>query len=253
MPESNELPTSEAARADVGIVSGLAIELNSFLSRCERVRNYTGDRFTFRGGFLGQIRIVVVETGRGPESAGLATESLIDGHSPEWVLSCGFSGGLIPGLSIGDIVVADTIVDSRGNEVSIDVNMQDAPGRKVGCCVVTDEFVRTIEQKQKLATDHNAIACDTESLAVAQVCRDRGSRFMCIRSISDDLSADLPQEILSVIGSTGATRLGAALGSIWKRPGSIKDMWHLRENAITAAECLAGFLEGVVTQLAGEQ
>jgi adenosylhomocysteine nucleosidase len=72
---------------------------------------------------------------------------------------------------------------------------------------------------------------------------------MAIRSISDDLSADLPPEILSMVGETGSVRLGAALGAIWKRPGSITEMWRLRELATTASERLAAFLVGVVRQL----
>ena len=51
------------------------------------------------------------------------------------------------------------------------------------------------------------------------------------------------------VGDTGSVRLGAALASIWKRPGSIKDMWNLREKATFAAERLAGFLAGVIEQL----
>ena len=88
-----------------------------------------------------------------------------------------------------------------------------------------------------------------ESLAVAQVARDSGTRFLTVRSISDDLSADLPPEVLSLVGSSGTMRLGAALGSIWKRPSSVKEMWQLRESAMKASERLASFLDGVVKQL----
>ena len=72
---------------------------------------------------------------------------------------------------------------------------------------------------------------------------------MSVRTISDDMSADLPPEVLSVLGSTGTLRLGAALGAVWKRPGSVKDMWNLREKASLAADRLASFLDGVVRQL----
>jgi hypothetical protein len=54
---------------------------------------------------------------------------------------------------------------------------------------------------------------------------------------------------LSLIGATGSIRLGAVIGALWKRPGSYKDMWQLRENAMLAAESLAEFLDGVVKQL----
>ena len=100
-----------------------------------------------------------------------------------------------------------------------------------------------------MVADLNAIAVDMESLAVAQVCRDTKTKFLAVRVVSDDLSADLPAEILSVVGSTGTMRVGAALGSIWKRPGSLKDMWKLRETAHAAADRLATFLDGVVRQL----
>jgi adenosylhomocysteine nucleosidase len=113
----------------------------------------------------------------------------------------------------------------------------------------TDEIVRTVEEKKQLGEKHSAIAVDMESLAVAQACRDLGQRFMAVRVISDDLSADLPPEVLSVIGSTGAVRVGSALGSLWRRPSSLKDMWRLRETAHLAAERLASVLDGVLVQL----
>jgi adenosylhomocysteine nucleosidase len=112
-------------------------------------------------------------------------------------------------------------------------------------------MVRRVDDKRKMAADLNAVAVDMESMAVAQVCRDTNTRFLAVRVISDDLSTDLPIEILSVVGSTGSMRVGAALGSIWKRPGSVVDMWKLRENANAAANRLATFLDGVVTQLYG--
>src|SRR5262249_17369797 len=100
-----------------------------------------------------------------------------------------------------------------------------------------------------LAERFAALAVDMESLAVAQICRQAKIRFLAVRVISDDLTADLPTEIISVVGSSGTVRLGAAVGAIFKRPGAVKDLWRLREQATGAAERLAKFLEGVVAQL----
>ena len=96
------------------------------------------------------------------------------------------------------------------------------------------------------------ISVDMETLAVAQVAKEHKLKFMAIRVISDDMSEDLPPEILSVLGDTGAVRVGAALSSFVKRPSSFKDMLHLRQNANRAAKNLAVFLDGVVHQLCGE-
>jgi adenosylhomocysteine nucleosidase len=74
---------------------------------------------------------------------------------------------------------------------------------------------------------------------------------MAVRAISDDLSADLPPEVLAILGAKGTIRAGAVLGSLIKRPGSAKDMWKLRENAALAARRLAPLLKDIVTHLAG--
>lgn len=247
-----EQPPEDHAHADVGIVCALPIELKPFVSRLDRIRKYKTGRFTFRGGRWDAIRIVVVESGMGFARARDATQSLIDSHSPNWILSCGFSGGLLPETKIGSIVLANGIADTHGQELQVDLKMQSDPAKSmfVGRFVVADEMVRKVEEKQQLAEAYRAIAVDMESLAVAQVCRDTATRFMAIRSISDDLSEDLPVEITSVIANSGSSRLGAAMGAIWKRPGSVKDMWRLRENANLAAERLARFLDGVIPQLA---
>jgi adenosylhomocysteine nucleosidase len=243
--------SDDASHADVGIVCALHRELAPLLDRCEKVRKYSGGSFVFRGGRYDQVRVAVVESGLGFARSRRATQALLDAHTPPWVLSCGYSGALRPEMRVGDIVVADSIVDAHGQELSVDLHMP-TEGRKGlhrGRFVTADEMIRTSREKQELAERHQAIAVDMESLAVAQVCRERGTPFLAVRVISDDLSADLPPEVLSVFGSTGTLRAGAIIGSLWKRPSSVKDLWKLREQANFAAERLATFLDGVLVQL----
>ena len=243
--------SNDLAHADVGLVCALPIEIGTFLDRCERARNYKGGEFVFRGGRYDEIRVAAVETGLGFARARQATLALLDAHSPPWVISCGFSGALLPEMRVGHIVMADSIVDTHGHELTVDVNMLGDPekGLHVGRVVTVDTIVRAIAEKKTLAEKFSAIAVDMESLAVAQVCQEQNRRFLAVRAISDDMSADLPPEVLSVMGATGTVRLGAALGAVWKRPGSVKQMWRLREAAHLAAERLAGFLDGVIKQL----
>ena len=89
-----------------------------------------------------------------------------------------------------------------------------------------------------------------ESLAVARLCAQTKTRFLAVRVISDDLSEDLPPEVISVFGGTGSLRAGAIAGALWKRPGSAKDMWRLREQAVTASKRLASFLVSIIPTLA---
>jgi adenosylhomocysteine nucleosidase len=250
MPPDTE-PPPDFTHADVGFVHATAMELAPFLDRCERVRKYVGGDFVFRGGLFGQIRIALAQSGMGPKPARRAAQALIDGHSPRWVISAGFSGALDPQMKVGDIVVANSIVDVEGTELKIDMNMPANPaaGLYVGRLLMVDRIVRSVAEKKSLAERLGAIAVDMESLAVAQVCHDAKARFLAVRVVSDDMSADLPAELLSVVGSSGTVRLGAVAGAIFKRFGSVKDLWRLREQGIGAADRLATFLEGVVTQL----
>jgi adenosylhomocysteine nucleosidase len=241
----------DLARCDIGIVSALPLELAEFVRRCERVRSYTGREFVFRGGRYDDIRIVVVESGAGQSRARRATQALVDAHHPSWILSCGFAGALDGRLKVGDIVVADRLLCAGQPPIELDFRFPADPsqGWHVGGLLTTPEIVRTVAEKRQLAEEHGALAVDMESYAVAAFCREQHHKFFAVRSCSDDLSADLHPEVLSLFGETGAVRWGAVVGALWKRPGSAKDMLKLREQAAVAGDKLAVFLDGVVKQL----
>jgi adenosylhomocysteine nucleosidase len=227
------------------------MELNHFFDRCERVRSLTGGGFRFRGGRLGGIRVASVESGAGMQKAARATRALIDGHSPSWIIACGFAGALDDGIKIGDVVVANSVIDSTGDSIATPHGMQadSAKGLHVGRLLTADRIVRLVEEKRSLAANYDALACDMESYAVATVCREAKIPLMIVRTITDDLSADLPAEVHALLASSGAGRLGAAVGALWNRPESAKDLWKLRENASLASRRLAPFLASVVEQL----
>lgn len=248
---TTDVAAIDAARADVGIVCSLPIEIAEFLGRCKRLKTYSGGQFKFVGGLCGDVRIAIVEAGMGPARATRATHALLDAHQPRWIVSTGFAGALQADMKRGHIVVTNEIVGLNSEPLQIDLGMVTdlSRGLHVGRTLTVDKMVRTIKEKQALAEQSGAIAVDMETLAVATVCRQTKTRFMAVRVISDDMSADLPPEILSLVGDTGAIRLGAVIGSLWKRPSSIKDMWRMREHAMDASERLASFLVGTVTQL----
>jgi adenosylhomocysteine nucleosidase len=241
----------DLARCDLGIVCALPLELGEFLSRCERVRTYTGGDFVFRGGRYDGIRIVVVESGAGQERARRAAQALVDAHRPKWILSCGFAGAMDAKLKTGEIIVADKILAPAQPTIQLDFRMPADPngGWHVGGLLTMPHIVRTVDEKRSLAAGHDALAIDMETYGVAAFCREQHHRFFAVRVCTDDLSADLPAEVLSLFGTTGAVRWGAVVGALWNRPGSYQDMLKLREQATQAATRLADFLDGIVKQL----
>src|SRR5436309_15721441 len=121
------LPTPEvpddATRADIGLVCALPLELHQFISRCSKVKTYTGGNFTFRGGFYGDIRVAIVESGPGCSRGQRATLALLDAHRPRWVISTGFCGALVPGIKIGQVVVSNKITMVGHDELTVDIGM----------------------------------------------------------------------------------------------------------------------------------
>ncbi|AMV22293.1 hypothetical protein [Planctomyces sp. SH-PL14] len=242
-----------AAHADIGLVAALHMELAPFLERCLPLRRYTGGEFVFRGAMYDDTRIAAVESGPGTKRATRATQSLLDAHEPQWVLSVGFSGGLTPEVRRGHIVVANSISDGQDSlEIDVGMSADPAKGLHVGRFLQVNEVVRTIAEKQALAARTGAIAVDMESFAVAKVCVERKVRFLAIRCISDDLSEDLPPEILTIFGKSGFLRAGAVLGSLWKRWSSYKDLLRLRDQAQDAARRLGAFLPPIIERLADD-
>ncbi|MEX0676714.1 MAG: hypothetical protein WD063_06535 [Pirellulales bacterium] len=247
-------PKHERPVCQVGLVFALPIEAGGLVDRLAGVVRIEGAGFVAREGGLDGRRIVIVESGVGRPRAARATEALILGHRPRWIVSAGFAGALDGRLARGDILMADAIVDPDDRQLVIDFKLQSesatSPHLHVGRLLTVDRVIREPGEKRDLGKRHGALAVDMESMGVAEVCRSEKVRFLSVRVIVDAVDQTLPRDIdLVVKKKSTAGRLGAAAGAILRRPSSIKDMWQLKEDALVASERLAKFLVGVIGQL----
>jgi adenosylhomocysteine nucleosidase len=234
-----------------GVVFALAIEAGGLQDRLAGLITLRGRGFLVRSGDLADRRVVLVQSGPGRANAAQATESLLDGHRPAMVISAGFAGGLDPQLRRGDILLADQLLDEAGGQWDIDRRFLTAPaahGVYVGRLLTVDRVVRAPEEKLALGRRHAATACDMETLAVAEVCRRREVPLAAVRVINDAADDTLPPDVEKLLAQpTAAARLGAALGSILKRPSSLKDLLLLQHRAMQASERLAEFLTAMIS------
>jgi adenosylhomocysteine nucleosidase len=243
----------------LGVVFALAVESGGLEDLLDGVVSTQGHGFVVRQGRLKDRQLAIILSGAGRRSAVRATEALITGHEPQWVLSAGFAGGLNSRLKRQDILVADHLVDTAGNQLAVDLaidpaTLGSASGVHVGRLLTADRVIRLPDEKRSLGRRHDALAVDMETFAVAQVCRRRQLRFLAVRVINDAVADELPPDVERLLAQkTAAAQLGAAVGAIWKRPSSAKDMYKLKENALLASDRLAEFLARTIEQLIPRQ
>jgi len=237
---------------DFGIVFALAAEAGGLVDFLEDVAVTRGYGFTVRQGRLHGRSVVLVESGAGRERAARATHALLDAHRPSRVVSAGFAGGLDPALRHGDLVLADAIVDCQGHHEPLLLEgaaptVPDVSACCVGRLLAVERVIRLPGEKRELGVRHQALACDMESLAVAEVCRQRNVPLLAVRVISDTADEELPADIEKLLAQANtAGRWGTAIGSILRRPSALKDLLRLRQRAIEASDRLAKFLAKII-------
>lgn len=254
IPDRNEDSAAPPPRCEIAVLFALGIESGGLVDLLQESVSMRCPNFVEHAGMLASRRIAVAETGVGRKAAALAAEDVVTLHHPSWVISAGFAGALVPGLRRGHILMADEVTDGQ-HRLSIGLHVDRAalaasPTLHVGRLLTVDAIQRTPADKRELGQRHSALACDMETLGIAEVCQRTATRFLAVRIVSDAVDDELPKEIeLLVDQKSTAARLGAATAALWNRPSSLKDMWKLKEDAIRASDRLAKFLVGVIEQL----
>lgn len=252
---SADARATQAEPSEVVVTFALGLESGGLVDRMQDVVTLQCATFVERSGQLDGKRLVVCESGVGREAAEKATEDVIQLYEPHWVISAGFAAALRPELRRGHVLMASSVVDPQQHRLDVGFQLapevaRDNPALHVGTLLTVDQLIRERREKEQLAAQYDAIACDMETMAVAQVCQQRHVRFLSVRIISDQMDDALPPEVEHMLDQESvAGKLGAATRALWQRPGSVKDMWKLRETAVRASDRLAAFLVGVLPQL----
>ena len=149
-----------------------------------------------------------VQSGIGKAGAARTATELILRERPDCIINSGCAGGLAPSVAVGDTVLgAQTAYhDVWCGEGNLPGQVQGLPQRfdadpallrmaqslpaaqrvHSGLICTGDWFVTTAQEDEKvLRTYPEALACDMESAAIAQVCHHYGVPFLSFRMISD--------------------------------------------------------------------
>ncbi len=168
------------------------------------------------------------------------------GRGAELLLSVGYSGGLMPGLTPGTLVIPETVVDAAGRRWSCDTaaagRLREAARQlglplEEGLMLGADTPAATADVKRDLHRATAAVAVDLESHLLAEAAAEAGLAFAVVRTVLDDAATELPPPILQAVDpDSGRPRLGYLLGAVVRRPRILPALLRLgRANAAAKA------------------
>ncbi len=178
--------------------------------------------------------------GAGQQAATRAFAALEEGGPIDLVFSVGWAGALSPEITGGTAHNLAGVIDTRTGERFL----CDAGAGHLW--LATSPVVAGEAEKRRLATSYKAALVDMEAAAIARLAAMREIPFYCIKGVSDDLAARLP-DLNPFIDPNGQFRIGnfilfAAIRP-WYWPALIRMGENSRKAAVSIAQSLLEFLD----------
>ena len=195
----------------IGIIGAMAIETEGLIREMTDTKSTVVSGVTFTEGVLCGRDVVVATSGVGKVFAAICAEAMILRFGVTALLNTGVAGGLSPMLEVGDVVLADEVVQHDMNTTALGdpqgllsgLNIVKIPADKrllkalcsataaldyngmVGTVASGDLFVEKKKTKEGLVRDFDALACEMEGAAIGHVAFVNGVPFAVLRTISD--------------------------------------------------------------------
>lgn len=208
---------------EVGIIGAMKIEVDAL---CDMMQDVTMEKIagiTFHRGTLCGRSVVIAQCGVGKVFAAMCAQTMILSYAPAVIVNTGVAGTLTNKLSIGQVAIADKLVQHDMDTTPLGdpaglisgVNMVYFPAdaavsaclaecvaaEGVTCATGTiasgDQFIATQAQKDFIKTTFdNVVACEMEGASIGHVCYMNQTPCAVLRAISDggddDAAMDFP-------------------------------------------------------------
>lgn len=196
----------------VGIIGAMDVEVQTLKELTENLMTEKISSVEFFKGKISGVDTVVASAGVGKVNAAVCAQTMILKYSPEYIINVGVAGGLSPELGIGDIAVAENLVehdmdtspigdelgyitgintvyipcDKRLSEMMYNAakNM-DTVKALCGTIASGDQFIASEEQRKRIINNFNAIAAEMEGASIGHVCMMNNVKCGVLRAISD--------------------------------------------------------------------
>lgn len=249
-------PPIDRRTADIAIICSHEAEVRPLIELLDRSRRYSDNGMVFRGGFLKEvIRVAIVEAGSGYSKHREATETLIDEHRPAWLISTGLCSALSADLQVGQLCVADELIDEHGQQMEVQSPVKSTAQVHVGRFLVADAQPFNQTGKRTTAESSDAICCDTTSLAVAQVCIEKSTEelqhsFIAVKAIVESSEEVLPEDIHRAFYDPLAVQPKNLMGKLASRLKKNQLAAPWQERLDTSTRNLNRYLVSIMTRLA---
>ena len=199
----------------IAIMGAMPEEIEPIISKLENLKETKYAANTYYEGTYHGKELVVAYSKIGKVFATLTATSLIEKFGCDVLLFSGVAGAISPELNIGDLIIADGLIQHDlditafghpygyvpEGEVCIltDAALRDiakevagAKGLKLveGIIATGDQFVADPERKEWISKTFKADALEMEGAAVAVVCSSLEVPFFILRAISDSADMD---------------------------------------------------------------
>ena len=207
----------------IAVVGAMEQEIELLRESMSNVKHVSFGKFSAYEGELAGKRMVLVLSGIGKVNAAVSTSWVIHQFAPDCVINTGSAGGLGKGLTVGDVVIGETVahhdvdvtafgyvwgqVPQLPAAFASDENLirqaekaaQVFEGAAVtqGLIVSGDRFVHSSEGVAEIRSHFPEVkAVEMEAAAIAQTCHQLEVPFVIIRAVSDsaDEKADISFE-----------------------------------------------------------
>lgn len=199
----------------IGIICALNYEAELIISHMTEKTDKSISHILFTKGKLHGKDVVIAVCGVGKVFAAICTQTMILTYSPDIIINSGVAGAIDSTLRCGDVTIASAVVQhdmdtsplgdpigliSGVNTVNISCSDKQEQIKKIamshnhnvltGVVASGDQFVASVEKKNYIQNNFNAIACDMEAAAIGHVCFVNNTDFCVIRAISDSADGD---------------------------------------------------------------
>ncbi len=249
------------ASGTIGLVAAMPDEIRPFLKRLRkfdktRLQGFPLYRFTIGGNDCS-----LIESGIGAGRAERAAETLVKSLHPALLISFGFGGAVMPGLSAGDLAVAARSLlfrnnaFSRGDTIELPDSsrarrIMGAICEKLVCRVVHGDFITSdiILNKKTLRdimpVDISNPVLDMETWAIARTAGQGEIPFLAVRAVSDEAEEELEFSLDQFTDNEMNIKITRVLRAISRKPRIIPQLLRLARNSKIAGRNLSIALEG---------